>query len=80
MTMHIIHFEGGLLDGHMEEVSAAEWQHITKLGFTGQDRKTVRADAIYRRVGSTFVYDPALQIEPGETARVVLLPQKFWTT
>lgn len=76
--MMTIRFQGGLLDGHEEEVLESEWRAVQKVGFTGPDRQTVRADAVYRLVGQTFVYDPALKIEPGETARVVLLPQKFW--
>lgn len=73
-----IEFQGGLLDGHTEEVSANDWRDVDKLGFTGPDRQTVLPDAVYGRIGDTFIYDPAIQIAPGESARVVLLPEKFW--
>lgn len=75
-----IEFQGGLLDGHTEEVPQSDWAHVDKVGFTGPDRKTVLADAVYGRIGDTFVFDPTIQIAPGESARVVLLPKKFWTT
>lgn len=87
-----IRFRNGILDDHTEEVPSNQgWDKIEKLGITDKDGARVidtyrlaqvhPTDPLQRVTGPVHEFHqvPDLVINPGETARIIKLPQKFWT-